>query len=1155
MQIAISAYHQQRRGQHFLTPIVPGAFGWTIQSGDLSKARERLIERVRKELPKLDRNWFARLQVPSGRRLAQTHLELVLRDEGEKRVLSGHFPVVLEDRDTGCEQPLKIAYHPLSPADWFELSENTDFATDVARHYSRSFTLDRDVEALKIGRADALVTLRFQVEAPSLRALLKSQRSSDEMTIAGHAGNLAALLRVAVNQTARAASGQLRLGLPREHERQRLAQLLCTPKKRSVLLVGPPGSGKSALLAQAVSDLLEADDFRSHGNLDLVHNVLRLSGRQIIAGMSYVGQWEARAVELLDFAKRHRRILWLDDAHAFSSIGKTTVSDRVLADFFRGPLANGELIALAECTPDQLSLLQHEAPGFAAAFTIVQVQPTTTEQGLGMALFESRRQEDTFEIAFEPRSLRAIVEQSGALSSGTALPGRALSALKALAKSRAQQSQANAAEVRIGIDDVLQFFSARTGLPELLLSPSEPLARPQLKRELEQQIMGQDAALEAACDLIMSLRAKLTGPGRPYGVFLFTGPTGTGKTELAKCLAEYLYGGPERLLRFDMGELNTADAAARLIGDAFEPEGQLTSAVRAQPFCVLLFDEVEKAHPSVLNLMLQIFEDARLTDARGNVTDFRHTVIVLTSNLGTGRPAVRGFNADPHTVASDITRAVREFFPPELFNRIDRVVPFAPLSEHAARLIVRKELASLAARPGLSERNTFVRFTDAVVERVVRDGYSAEYGARALKRHIDREIGGALARAISSDKPAEMRLLWMYASEAGTGIGLQNEALREAEPFAEQSSLQALLDSDYASLRARIPAALHELRGFESDGRLTALGAQLSAQLGRYRLGERGRADELFNLDWLKAHAERLIQRVEARSSADPGLQAAERQRKARAGEALSGQDFTTVGAEFGSRFGDERRAVDDAPSQGANAERTRALLRDLAEVALLGGLLETAHEPDRHVALVELVQLSLHHERRRFSQGSPGLCSWLAQAYAGARGALDSAATLSWDGTARAVAPAQLEEALSERPKLVTLRLIGPGVFDFLHREAGCQVRRTLASGPEIVRVRVLPGHHDPLATAEHHLESLRAFERGLEARGPVQSNPEAILPVIRALRFEPDASGVAPLRVEDYRLTNVTTRRVRRISEVFAELWLLGAGLPRLVTRSGES
>jgi ATP-dependent Clp protease ATP-binding subunit ClpC len=1148
MQIAISVYQQRRGKAYDLTPVVPGLFNWSVSSGDLGKARQRLIERVRKELSNLDFRHFSRLLVPSGRRLTRQHLELVLRAEGDKQRVTGFFPVVVEERRSQGERALRLAYHPLRPAAWFEPPEAEELSLAVSRHYSRVFSADDNVDYLRSTGSEKLVTLRFQVEAPNLQRLLKSKKT-DERASSGRSGELLALLRVAVNQTTRAAASELRLGLAREPERERLRQLLCGPSKSPVLVVGPPGCGKSTLIAQAVHDLLDADDFAAHGNLDRVHNVLAMGGRQIIAGMSYVGQWEARCVELLERARKRKLLLWVDDVPAFASIGKTTVSDRTLADFFHGPLARRDLIMIGECSAEQLSLLQHEAPSFASAFSIVQLAPATVTDTVAMLLFESRRLEQALDIAFDPRALYAIIGQSSALAGGTALPGRALGPLKAIAKSQThEEGDEPGAIADIGVDQVLKAFSSQTGLPELLLSPRESLTRASLKNELGQQIVGQDVALEAACDLILSLRSKLCGPGRPYGVFLFTGPTGTGKTELAKCLAEYLYGAPERLVRFDMGELATGDAVSRLIGDQFAPDGMLTSRVRAQPFCVLLFDEVEKAHPSVLNLMLQIFEDARLGDARGNVTDFSHCVIVMTSNLGTARSTVHGFAQRASTQSGDITAAVREFFPPELFNRIDRVVPFAPLDEESARGIVKKELSQLVARPGLSERNTFVRFTDAVVARVVQDGHDARYGARALKRYIDREIGEALTNAIVSDAPAEMRLLWAFAESGGRGVGIRSEALREAEPHPEASPLLDILSSDVSTLRLRIPAALARLAGFEADGRLAQLAERLSSELSRYQVGERGRASEIFTLDSLREHAQGLTRRMEARLRSDEQLEARERRRKLEQGEELTEQDFSALGREHGQRFEPQRKFLPARGDTRSAAEHARSLLSDLAEVMLLDGLLRSASLPDRHVALVEVLKVSVHHERRRFSKGNPGLAEWLVEAYAGARGELDDAAALFWDGSTRRVAPGQLEAVLAERPQQVVLRLIGPGVADFLRGETGCHVRRTLAAGPEIVRVRVLPGHHDPLLWVVRQRKALAAFQQGLEGQGPLEDNPEELLSVIRSLRFDPEPGELSTLRLEDYRLSHVAARSVRHLRELLADLWLLSAGLPEV-------
>jgi hypothetical protein len=338
---------------------------------------------------------------------------------------------------------------------------------------------------------------------------------------------------------------------------------------------------------------------------------------------------------------------------------------------------------------------------------------------------------------------------------------------------------------------------------------------------------------------------------------------------------------------------------------------------------------------------------------------------------------------------------------------------------------------------------------------------------------------------------------------------------------------------------------LARLADFDTDGRLAQLGDHLSAELSRYRLGERGRASEVFNLDSLRAHAQGLSQRLEEQLRSDLELEARERRRKLERGEALEEQDFTALGHEVERPFEPDRMRQVTAGRERGGAARARALLNDLAEVGLLGALLEHAHEPDRHVALVEVLKLSSHHERRRFSRAEPGLSEWLAQAYAGWRGALDAAAVAFWDGRARAIAPSELDDALSERPEQVALRLIGPGVTQFLQRESGCHVRRTLASGPEIVRVRVVPGHHEPLAWLERHHQALAAFERGLEGHGPLVENPEQLLPVIRSLRFDPTGDAPASLQLEDYRLLWASSRRVRHIRELLAELWLLGAGV----------
>jgi ATP-dependent Clp protease ATP-binding subunit ClpC len=1152
LQFKLSAHVVRRNGLYRLTPVCGGLLDWTIESRDLTKARERAIERLRKEIPKLPRTLLPRIAAVQGRKLERLRLQFNVRGEDGKLEVTGVFPVIVEPRLASEERVLTIAYHPLRPAEWFELDPDKDLGEQVQSGYARVFAEYTGFDWLRAEPLDKLSTLSFNAAPPSLLDLIKKQQDERMLFGGGGGGDLSSLLRVASNQTARAAEGRLDAGMPRSPFRERLAGLLCGPSKSPVLVVGPPGCGKSTLITQTVHDLLAADNFASHRNLDRVHNVWRLQGRHIIAGMMYVGQWEGRCVALLERARERKMLLWVDDLHAWPRLGRSTSSERSFTDFFRAPLARRSLIAVAEVTVEQLALLERDAPAFTSAFARVYVEPSDSAETLSMMLHEARQLEAELEVAFDPRTYSKIRELSGSLLSASAFPGKALEPLKTLARETAARPREDGERTATPAD-VVQLFSRQTGLPEVLLSAEAPLERESLRQELEQQIMGQGVALDAACDLILGIRAGVTARGRPYGVFLFTGPTGTGKTELAKCIAEYLYGEGSRLVRFDMGELNTPLAPERLIGSQWEPEGQLTRAVRAQPFCVLLFDEIEKAHPSVLNLLLQLLDDGRLTDASGFVADFTHAVVIMTSNLGAGARRVGGFAEDLAAVGGDISRAVREFFPPELFNRIDRVVPFDPLSRADAESIARKELGKLAARPGLAERNIFLRFSPAVVRRVVDEAYQPEYGARALKRYIDKHVGDLIAATITSEAAAELRLFYLHVA-ADARLAIRAESLREAEPVASPAELELLLNERGRSLLDRIPGALAFLRSIGADQRLEHFSEHLTTELGRYSSGEGQRASHVFSLDALRGHVAGLLNRLEQCIVEDEALQAAERQRKRSEKEAIQPDDFSATAEAFHLQHAHERYALVDQwlPSYRIRVQSRPpratdagvALLGDLVEARFLERALQEGHDLDEHAILIELVRLGELSERRRFSGGSPGLLEWLGFAYASARGGLERAAVTYPDGKIEVAQSARgLEALLRRRVRAIALLVLGPSVKSFLIGETGCHVRRTAAAGPEIVRVQILKAADPAQHLASHEVRRI-AFEEALEAGTALPDNPERLLPIVRSLRLEPLPERATTASLEDYRLAYTTERRVRVLSDLLRDVWYLSAG-----------
>jgi ATP-dependent Clp protease ATP-binding subunit ClpA/ATP-dependent Clp protease ATP-binding subunit ClpC len=1037
-----------------------------------------------------------------GMRLERVHLELTLKGAGKKRKISGTFPVVLEPRWVSEDRRLVLGYHPRSQQSWFPVSEDRSLAEQAEIFFSDYFSElpEQNIHALTTNGKDSIRAVSFTARPKSLLDQLPEREKGiwdDLYATKGEAekqksGALQVLPKIGSNQTNRAIEGLMPIGIPRAPYREQLHLLLLGQKKRSVIVVGAPGSGKSTIVSHFVDDLLRADDWDVHKNIDRIHEVWQVSGKRIIAGMSYLGDWEQRCVEILQDAKRKRVLLYIDDLYAFGRIGQTRESERSLADFFRGAISRGELTIIAECTPEQLQRLEDDAPSFAALFSRIFVQPTSSAETLRMVIHEARALELKYPVAFEAFSFRSILELGGSLFPGASFPGKALDQLRELARS----GESGAKERKpITPDSVIELLSKKTGIPKLLLEPDRRLDPTELHQELSKRVIGQEAAMEAAVDLVLRIRAGLVDTARPYGVYLFTGPTGTGKTELASNIASYLYGDSARMLRFDMSELSGPDAPSRLIGDRFNPEGWLTQRVLDQPFSVVLLDEIEKAHPSVLNLLLQVFDEGRLTDAKGSSADFRHTVVIMTSNLGARvRPAI-GFEENAEGVLFDIARAVKDFFPPELFNRIDRVVPFRPLTHEIAKKIADRAISDLMARRGLVDRNVFVYTNDAVVDRIVKEAFDPKDGARPVKRYVEAKLGTMLTNEIVKADRASMQIFRII--DAGGNFRLYADRVVEAEQTIVASVAEPLLALvEERALEPHLENARAQVRRTRASKALQELSREIGARIAE------GRYDgSVYELETMRLRLKELEEHL------------------------------------------------DELIYKRITVDAHKKMLAAIAEAQLLERALTKVGDSTQHAVLVELLRTGRVKSEGRLkpqaTKESCGLFEALVSSYLSTKSELEGMA-IRTGGTVQELKKGAKLPPITAHTEHVALHLSGLAIYDQLIDETGCHIGQSLAEGTELIRVRVLPETEGmtPRKMIETHMKARRLFQEAMENnQQELPYNPEALLPAVRVLRFEAqEREGVAPyIEVEDYKLGYYAQMRVRRVEEVLERLALM--------------
>jgi ATP-dependent Clp protease ATP-binding subunit ClpA len=404
-----------------------------------------------------------------------------------------------------------------------------------------------------------------------------------------------------------------------------VASRLRDERPEPLVLVGPAGVGKTAVLHAVARRLNEGLDARAEP--DALHPLFFVDGARLIAGEGFSGDWQHQVLAVLKEAFESRAALCLGHVIDLLDAGKTAESQQHVAQLLAPALAAGEVRVVAEATPEAWARVEERNGSFARLFTVVRVEDPPPD-ALGRILGQvARRIEETTAVAVAPEALEEARALCARLLPYGAVVGNTVTFLRRLT------ARAPVRPARLGRTDVVTAFAAETGVPEALLRDDLPLDGAATRAFLRARVKGQEAAVDRVGEAVSIIKANLAERRRPVAVLLFAGPTGVGKTELAKALSELVFGARERLVRLDMGEYAGGDALARLMGDTGLP-GHLTASLRRQPFSLVLLDEIEKAHPAVFDALLGVFGEGRLTDATGRTTDFRNAVFVLTSNLG-----------------------------------------------------------------------------------------------------------------------------------------------------------------------------------------------------------------------------------------------------------------------------------------------------------------------------------------------------------------------------------------------------------------------------------------------------------------------------------------------------------------------------------------
>lgn len=652
----------------------------------------------------------------------------------------------------------------------------------------------------------------FSKNEPTARQKEPAKKSSSDTPITDNFGT---------DLTEIALKGGLDPVVGRETEIQRMVQILCRRKKNNPIIIGEPGVGKSAI----VEGLADRIAHKKVPRLLIGKRIIALDMASVVAGTQYRGQFEERLRRLIQEIKSHPEIiLFIDEIHTIIGAGSAPGSLDA-ANILKPALARGEVQCIGATTTGEFKKTIEKDGALDRRFQKLMLEPTTADETLTILHNIKGRYESHHNVAYTDEALKACVDLTTRYVTDRSLPDKAIDALdeagarmhlagtgipklleekekeierlrETKLKAAQEQNYELAANLRDQVQQltkeldvmtqtwqneqkehpaevdeatVAEVVSMMSGVPVTRVSTNESERLKGMREALSCRVIAQDKAIERLTRAITRSRIGLKGPDRPIGTFMFVGPTGVGKTHLVKCLAEWMFGSKDSLIRIDMSEFGEKYSVSRLLGAppgyvGYEEGGQLTERVRRHPYSVILLDEIEKAHPDVFNTLLQVMDEGRLTDGNGTTVDFRNTIIVLTSNSGTRqlREFGRGVGYDRidgeltgDMAESIVLKVLKKQFAPEFLNRVDDIIMFNPLNKESAKEIASLELSDLLKR---MDHNGFeLCITDEAHNFIVEKGFDAQYGARSLKRSIQHYIEDTLCDFIM-EHPEQKKL-------------------------------------------------------------------------------------------------------------------------------------------------------------------------------------------------------------------------------------------------------------------------------------------------------------------------------------------------------------------------------------------------------------